>query len=79
MIMRKIEISVSANVNARETYVLQIGAFNSSDEAFNVTFNFKPNKETLLGDVNGDGEITAVDATILQNILLVRQHLMTKH
>lgn len=61
---------ISYNVNARETYVLQIGAFNSSDEAFNVTFNFKPNKETLLGDVNGDGEITVVDATILQKYIV---------
>lgn len=61
---------ISYNVNARETYVLQIGAFNSSDEAFNVTFNFKPNKETLLGDVNGNGEITVVDATILQKYIV---------
>lgn len=61
---------ISYNVNARETYVLQIGAFNSSDEAFNVTFNFEPNKETLLGDVNGDGEITVVDATILQKYIV---------
>lgn len=58
------------NVNARETYVLQIGSYYSSDEAFNVTFNFKPNKETLLGDVNGDGEITVVDATILQKYIV---------
>lgn len=58
------------NVNARETYVLQIGAYGLSDEAFNVTFNFKPNKETLLGDVNGDGEITVVDATILQKYIV---------
>lgn len=61
---------ISYNVNARETYVLQIGAFISSDEAFNVTFNFEPNKETLLGDVNGDGEITVVDATILQKYIV---------
>lgn len=61
---------ISYNVNARETYVLQIGAFNSSDEAFNVTFNFEPNKETLLGDVNGDGEITVVDSTILQKYIV---------
>lgn len=61
---------ISYNVNARETYVLQIGAFNSSDEAFNVTFNFEPNKETLLGDVNGDGEITIVDSTILQKYIV---------
>lgn len=61
---------ISYNVNARETYVLQIGAYDSSDEAFNVTFNFKPNKETLLGDVNGDGEITVVDATILQKYIV---------
>lgn len=58
------------NVNARETYVLQIGAYGLSDEAFNVTFNFKPNKETLLGDVNGDGEITVVDSTILQKYIV---------
>lgn len=61
---------ISYNVNAGETYVLQIGAFDSSDEGFNVTFNFKPNKETLLGDVNGDGEITVVDATILQKYIV---------
>lgn len=61
---------ISYNVNARETYVLQIGAFISSNEAFNVTFNFEPNKETLLGDVNGDGEITVVDATILQKYIV---------
>lgn len=61
---------ISYNVNARETYVLQIGAFISSDEAFNITFNFEPNKETLLGDVNGDGEITVVDATILQKYIV---------
>ena len=61
---------ISYNVNAGETYVLQIGAFNSSDEAFNVTFNFEPNKETLLGDVNGDGEITVVDATIIQKYIV---------
>lgn len=61
---------ISYNVNARETYVLQIGAFISSDEAFNVTFNFEPNKEALLGDVNGDGEITVVDATILQKYIV---------
>lgn len=61
---------ISYNVNARETYVLQIGAFNSSDEAFNVTFNFEPNKEALLGDVNGDGEITIVDSTILQKYIV---------
>lgn len=61
---------ISYNVNAGETYVLQIGAFNSSDEAFNVTFNFEPNKETLLGDVNGDGEITIVDSTILQKYIV---------
>ncbi len=61
---------ISYNVNARETYVLQIGACYSSDEAFNVTFNFEPNKETLLGDVNGDGEITVVDATILQKYIV---------
>lgn len=61
---------ISYNVNARETYVLQIGAFISSDEAFNVTFNFEPNKEALLGDVNGDGEITIVDATILQKCIV---------
>lgn len=61
---------ISYNVNARETYVLQIGAFISSDEAFNVTFNFEPNKETLLGDVNGDGEITIVDSTILQKYIV---------
>lgn len=61
---------ISYNVNAGETYVLQIGAFISSDEAFNVTFNFEPNKETLLGDVNGDGEITVVDATILQKYIV---------
>ncbi|WP_418814886.1 leucine-rich repeat protein [Ruminococcus bromii] len=58
------------NVKARETYVLQIGAYTSSDEAFNVTFNFEPNKETLLGDVNGDGEITIVDSTILQKYIV---------
>lgn len=58
------------NVNAGETYVLQIGAYDSSDEGFNVTFNFEPNKETLLGDVNGDGEITIVDATILQKYIV---------
>lgn len=61
---------ISYNVNAGETYVLQIGAFNSSDEAFSVTFNFEPNKETLLGDVNGDGEITVVDATIIQKYIV---------
>lgn len=61
---------ISYNVNARETYVLQIGAFISSDEAFNVTFNFEPNKEALLGDVNGDGEITIVDSTILQKYIV---------
>lgn len=61
---------ISYNVNAGETYVLQIGAFDSSDEAFNVTFNFEPNKETLLGDVNGDGEITIVDSTILQKYIV---------
>lgn len=61
---------ISYNVNARETYVLQIGAFISSDEAFNVTFNFEPNKETLLGDVNGDGEITIVDATLIQKFVV---------
>ena len=61
---------ISYNVNAGETYVLQIGAFDSSDEGFNVTFNFKPNKETLLGDVNGDGEITIVDSTILQKCIV---------
>lgn len=61
---------ISYNVNAGETYVLQIGAFNSSDEAFNVIFNFEPNKETLLGDVNGDGEITIVDATIIQKYIV---------
>lgn len=61
---------ISYNVNAGETYVLQIGAFDSSDEGFNVTFNFEPNKETLLGDVNGDGEITVVDATILQKYIV---------
>lgn len=61
---------ISYNVNARETYVLQIGAFDSSDEGFNVTFNFEPNKETLLGDVNGDGEITIVDSTILQKYIV---------
>lgn len=61
---------ISYNVNAGETYVLQIGAFDSSDEGFNVTFNFKPNKETLLGDVNGDGEITIVDSTILQKYIV---------
>lgn len=61
---------ISYNVNAGETYVLQIGAFNSSDEAFNVTFNFEPNKEALLGDVNGDGEITIVDSTILQKYIV---------
>ena len=61
---------ISYNVNARETYVLQIGAYGLSDEAFNVTFNFEPNKETLLGDVNGDGEITVVDATILQKYIV---------
>lgn len=61
---------ISYNVNAGETYVLQIGAFNSSDEAFSVTFNFEPNKEALLGDVNGDGEITIVDATIIQKYIV---------
>lgn len=61
---------ISYNVNAGETYVLQIGAYGSSDEAFNVTFNFEPNKEALLGDVNGDGEITIVDATILQKYIV---------
>lgn len=61
---------ISYNVNAGETYVLQIGAYTSSDEAFNVTFNFEPNKETLLGDVNGDGEITIVDSTILQKYIV---------
>lgn len=61
---------ISYNVNAGETYVLQIGVFDSSDEAFNVTFNFEPNKETLLGDVNGDGEITIVDSTILQKYIV---------
>lgn len=61
---------ISYNVNAGETYVLQIGAYTSSDEAFNVTFNFEPNKETLLGDVNGDGEITVVDSTILQKYIV---------
>ena len=63
---------ISYNVNAGETYVLQIGVFeyDSSDEAFNVTFNFEPNKETLLGDVNGDGEITVVDSTILQKYIV---------
>lgn len=61
---------ISYNVNAGETYVLQIDAFDSSDEAFNVTFNFEPNKETLLGDVNGDGEITIVDSTILQKYIV---------
>lgn len=61
---------ISYNVNAGETYVLQIGAYDSSDEAFNVTFNFEPNKEALLGDVNGDGEITIVDATILQKYIV---------
>lgn len=61
---------ISYNVNAGETYVLQIGAFDSSDEAFSVTFNFEPNKETLLGDVNGDGEITVVDATIIQKYIV---------
>lgn len=61
---------ISYNVNAGETYVLQIGAFDSYDEAFNVTFNFEPNKETLLGDVNGDGEITIVDSTILQKYIV---------
>lgn len=61
---------ISYNVNAGETYVLQIGAFDSSDEGFNVTFNFEPNKETLLGDVNGDGEITIVDSTILQKYIV---------
>lgn len=61
---------ISYNVNAGETYVLQIGAFDSSDEGFNVTFNFEPNKETLFGDVNGDGEITIVDSTILQKYIV---------
>lgn len=63
---------ISYNVNAGETYVLQIGAYayDSSDEAFNVTFNFEPNKEALLGDVNGDGEITIVDSTILQKYIV---------
>lgn len=61
---------ISYNVNAGETYVLQIGACYSSDEAFNVTFNFEPNKEALLGDVNGDGEITIVDSTILQKYIV---------
>lgn len=63
---------ISYNVNAGETYVLQIGVYlyDSSDEAFNVTFNFEPNKETLLGDVNGDGEIAIVDATIIQKYIV---------
>lgn len=61
---------ISYNVNAGETYVLQIGAYGLSDVAFNVTFNFEPNKETLLGDVNGDGEITIVDSTILQKYIV---------
>lgn len=63
---------ISYNVNAGETYVLQIGVYeyDSSDEAFNVTFNFEPNKEALLGDVNGDGEITVVDATIIQKYIV---------
>lgn len=65
-----INFRISYNVNARETYVLQIGVYGSFDEAFNVTFNFEPNKETLLGDVNGDGEITIVDSTILQKYIV---------
>ena len=65
-----INFRISYNVNAGETYVLQIGAYGLSDVAFNVTFNFEPNKENLLGDVNGDGEITIVDSTILQKYIV---------
>lgn len=60
---------ISYDVVAGETYVLGVGTSAFPDN-FDITAKLEPNKETLLGDVNGDGEITVVDATILQKYIV---------
>lgn len=60
---------ISYDVVAGETYVLGVGTSVFPDN-FDITVKLEPNKETLLGDVNGDGEITVVDATILQKYIV---------
>lgn len=60
---------ISYDVTAGETYVLGVGTFVFPDN-FDITAKLEPNKETLLGDVNGDGEITIVDSTILQKYIV---------
>ena len=60
---------ISYDVTAGETYVLGVGTFGFPDN-FDITAKLEPNKETLLGDVNGDGEITIVDSTILQKYIV---------
>ena len=49
--------------------MLGVGTFVFPDN-FDITAKLEPNKETLLGDVNGDGEITIVDSTILQKYIV---------
>ena len=60
---------ISYDVVAGETYVLGVGTSVFPDN-FDITAKLEPNKETLLGDVNGDGEITIVDSTILQKYIV---------
>lgn len=56
------------NLTAGETYILYVRLGVSVDTPAN--FDVTVAKKTLLGDVNGDGEITIVDATILQKYIV---------
>ena len=57
------ELSINATVNGEDAEVL----LDSSDKVAGFTFDFTiPKDDFMLGDVNGDGDITIMDATAIQ-------------
>lgn len=56
-------LNVNAKINGKPAEVL----LDSSDKVAGFTFDFTiPKDDFMLGDVNGDGDITIMDATAIQ-------------
>ncbi|WP_293975282.1 leucine-rich repeat protein [uncultured Ruminococcus sp.] len=59
-------LSCNASLEKDNLYVMKIGLVNQDEGEVNITFE---KSSAVIGDVNGDGSVTVLDATVLQKYL----------
>ena len=63
--------SITYDVIAGKTYILACRMYSSDTIGnFNTVLNFEPNDTALIGDVDGNGEVSITDATEIQKYLV---------